>query len=62
MNANSQFKEHEITTCCALRFDGYKYRQETGFDPKLAKNGIIDGKMSINLILLKLKNLYKTFI
>ncbi|WP_228019646.1 DUF2281 domain-containing protein [Sphaerospermopsis sp. LEGE 08334] len=44
MNANSQFKEHEITTCCALRFDGYKYRQETGFDPKLAFDKLFLGE------------------
>ena len=35
MKSTSQFKEREITTCCALRFDGYKYEQETAFNQDL---------------------------
>lgn len=28
--------EDEILTACALRFDGYKYQTQTGFDPRIA--------------------------
>jgi hypothetical protein len=27
---------NDIMNACALRFDGYKYQQQTGFDPKKA--------------------------
>jgi hypothetical protein len=29
-------KDDNILTACALRFDGYKYQRQTGFDPKQA--------------------------
>lgn len=44
MKPNSQFEEREITTCCALRFDGYKYEQETAFNQDLTFDKLFLGE------------------
>ena len=44
MKSTSQFKEREITTCCALRFDGYKYEQETAFNQDLTFDKLFLGE------------------
>lgn len=44
MKPTSQLEEREITTCCALRFDGYKYQKETGFNPSLTFDKLFLGE------------------
>ena len=44
MKFNGQFEESEITTCCALRFDGYKYEQETAFNQDLTFDKLFLGE------------------